>query len=157
MYLRPTGNSAQPMQYMYTQVSSWGVEFSSTAFKTMLIWWRHCVLVQLYGMLDNVWAVTTLCNSIVIITYMCTLQLGTCDSPLYLAELAERVQGQCLNLKGPSRQVTEPGMRPKLLQFRENHRPAYWGTWRKKSGEVRPRNPFGQDKVCHVNSNDQHV
>lgn len=34
----------------------------------------------------------------------------------------------------------------KLLQFSENHRPAYYGSWRRKDGSVTPRNPF--KKVC---------
>lgn len=38
-------------------------------------------------------------------------------------------------------------MRAKLLQFCENRRPAYWGTWSKKSKSVNPRRPFGKD-VC---------
>lgn len=37
--------------------------------------------------------------------------------------------------------------RMKLLQFSENHRPAYWGTWNKKTAVIRPRNPWVQDKV----------
>lgn len=37
--------------------------------------------------------------------------------------------------------------RMKLLQFSENHRPAYWGTWNKKTAVIRPRNPWAQDKV----------
>lgn len=36
--------------------------------------------------------------------------------------------------------------RMKLLQFSENHRPAYWGTWNKKTAIIRPRNPWAQDK-----------
>ncbi|KFM69809.1 Chromatin assembly factor 1 subunit A, partial [Stegodyphus mimosarum] len=36
-------------------------------------------------------------------------------------------------------------MTAKLLQFSENVRPPYWGTWRKKSKNVRPRHPFGED------------
>ncbi|XP_069784934.1 chromatin assembly factor 1 subunit A isoform X2 [Narcine bancroftii] len=36
--------------------------------------------------------------------------------------------------------------RMKLLQFRENHRPAYWGTWQKKSARISPRNPFVKDE-----------
>ncbi|TSK53654.1 Chromatin assembly factor 1 subunit A [Bagarius yarrelli] len=36
--------------------------------------------------------------------------------------------------------------RMKLLQFHENYRPAYWGTWRKKSTHISPRCPFKQDK-----------
>ena len=35
----------------------------------------------------------------------------------------------------------------KLLQFHENDRPAYWGTWSKKSDVVGPRRPFAKD--CH--------
>jgi len=37
--------------------------------------------------------------------------------------------------------------RPKLLQFWENRRPPYWGTWRKKSRSIRPKNPFYMDEV----------
>ncbi|XP_050667300.1 chromatin assembly factor 1 subunit A-like [Leptidea sinapis] len=37
-------------------------------------------------------------------------------------------------------------LRPKLLSFHENRRPPYWGTWRKRSVNVKPRQPFGQDK-----------
>uniref|UniRef100_A0A8C7JLI2 Chromatin assembly factor 1, subunit A (p150) n=1 Tax=Oncorhynchus kisutch TaxID=8019 RepID=A0A8C7JLI2_ONCKI len=36
--------------------------------------------------------------------------------------------------------------RMKLLQFRENYRPAYWGTWRKNSPHISPRCPLRQDK-----------
>ncbi|NWS78340.1 CAF1A factor, partial [Crotophaga sulcirostris] len=35
--------------------------------------------------------------------------------------------------------------RMKLLQFSENHRPAYWGTWNKKTTVIRPRNPWSKD------------
>lgn len=41
-------------------------------------------------------------------------------------------------------------MKAKLLQFHDNRRPPYWGTWRKKSTAVCPRRPFGQDKVCKI-------
>ncbi|PNF43847.1 hypothetical protein B7P43_G06048 [Cryptotermes secundus] len=34
---------------------------------------------------------------------------------------------------------------PKLLQFWENRRPPYWGTWRKRSQSIGPRNPFSID------------
>lgn len=40
---------------------------------------------------------------------------------------------------------SEIGLCPKLLQFCENVRPPYWGTWRKKSKNIGPRKPFGQD------------
>ncbi|KAJ8362933.1 hypothetical protein SKAU_G00117640, partial [Synaphobranchus kaupii] len=36
--------------------------------------------------------------------------------------------------------------RMKLLQFRENYRPAYWGTWNKKTTLISPRCPLRQDK-----------
>ncbi|XP_025024329.1 chromatin assembly factor 1 subunit A [Python bivittatus] len=35
--------------------------------------------------------------------------------------------------------------RMKLLQFCENHRPAYWGTWNKRSSAIRPRSPWAKD------------
>ncbi|KAM3852387.1 chromatin assembly factor 1 subunit A isoform 2-T3 [Vipera latastei] len=35
--------------------------------------------------------------------------------------------------------------RMKLLQFCENHRPAYWGTWNRRSFSIRPRNPWAKD------------
>ncbi|NXA42561.1 CAF1A factor, partial [Eudromia elegans] len=35
--------------------------------------------------------------------------------------------------------------RMKLLQFCENHRPAYWGTWNRKTALIRPRNPWSKD------------
>ncbi|XP_018525689.1 chromatin assembly factor 1 subunit A [Lates calcarifer] len=34
----------------------------------------------------------------------------------------------------------------KLLQFHENYRPAYWGTWSKTSSHISPRCPLRQDK-----------
>ncbi|XP_062251164.1 chromatin assembly factor 1 subunit A [Platichthys flesus] len=34
----------------------------------------------------------------------------------------------------------------KLLRFHENYRPAYWGTWSKKSTQIKPRCPLTQDK-----------
>ena len=42
-------------------------------------------------------------------------------------------------------------MRVKLLQFSENNRPAYYGTWRKRSKLVTPKNPYKKDEVsCFV-------
>ncbi|XP_006278730.1 chromatin assembly factor 1 subunit A [Alligator mississippiensis] len=35
--------------------------------------------------------------------------------------------------------------RMKLLQFCENHRPAYWGTWNKKTTVIHSRNPWSKD------------
>ncbi|XP_032321756.1 chromatin assembly factor 1 subunit A isoform X1 [Camelus ferus] len=36
--------------------------------------------------------------------------------------------------------------RMKLLQFSENHRPAYWGTWNKKTTVIHPKDPWAQDR-----------
>lgn len=36
-------------------------------------------------------------------------------------------------------------LRKKLLQFDRSHRPAYYGTWRRKSAVVGPRRPFKKD------------
>ena len=35
----------------------------------------------------------------------------------------------------------------KLLQFEENHRPAYYGSWITPRGQINPRNPFKKDIV----------
>ncbi|NXN85777.1 CAF1A factor, partial [Bombycilla garrulus] len=35
--------------------------------------------------------------------------------------------------------------RMKLLQFSENHRPAYWGTWNKRTSLIRARSPWSKD------------
>ncbi|XP_034196204.2 uncharacterized protein LOC117611888 [Osmia lignaria lignaria] len=35
--------------------------------------------------------------------------------------------------------------RAKLLQFSENQRPPYWGTWRKRSRNIKSRKPFSRD------------
>ncbi|KAK2587347.1 hypothetical protein KPH14_003064 [Odynerus spinipes] len=40
--------------------------------------------------------------------------------------------------------------RAKLLQFHENRRPPYWGTWRKRSKTINPRRPFSKDSVSDV-------
>ena len=35
----------------------------------------------------------------------------------------------------------------KLLMFRENRRPAYWGTWSKRCDDVTGRRPLGKAQV----------
>ncbi|XP_031848467.1 uncharacterized protein LOC116433931 isoform X2 [Nomia melanderi] len=48
--------------------------------------------------------------------------------------------------------------RAKLLQFSENRRPPYWGTWRKRSKSINPRKPFSKDEKCfnyEVDSDDE--
>ncbi|XP_067138767.1 chromatin assembly factor 1 subunit A-like [Centruroides vittatus] len=39
-------------------------------------------------------------------------------------------------------------LKSKLLQFCENVRPPYWGTWRKKSVKISARKPFHKDSNC---------
>jgi hypothetical protein len=43
-------------------------------------------------------------------------------------------------------------MTTKFLKFKENNRPPYRGTWRKKSKLLTPRNPFKMDKVSIVST-----
>ncbi|XP_016053336.1 PREDICTED: chromatin assembly factor 1 subunit A isoform X2 [Miniopterus natalensis] len=48
--------------------------------------------------------------------------------------------------------------RMKLLQFSENHRPAYWGTWNKTTTVIHPRDPWAQDRKLldyEVDSDDE--
>lgn len=40
--------------------------------------------------------------------------------------------------------------RAKFLHFHENRRPAYYGTWQKKSTKVKGRTPFGVDTVSFL-------
>lgn len=44
-------------------------------------------------------------------------------------------------------QVRCRGPRYKLLQFWENRRPSYWGTWRRRSATVFARRPFAKDQL----------
>ncbi|KAM4738613.1 chromatin assembly factor 1 subunit A [Anableps anableps] len=57
--------------------------------------------------------------------------------------------GDCIALE-PSKPDDTPDRKRygpmKLLQFHENYRPAYWGTWSKKSSHISPRCPLRQDK-----------
>ncbi|KAJ3087877.1 Chromatin assembly factor 1, subunit A, partial [Quaeritorhiza haematococci] len=43
--------------------------------------------------------------------------------------------------------ATVRGLKWKLLQFAENYRPAYYGTWRKRSKIINGRRPFAKDPV----------
>uniref|UniRef100_I3J2Y4 Chromatin assembly factor 1, subunit A (p150) n=1 Tax=Oreochromis niloticus TaxID=8128 RepID=I3J2Y4_ORENI len=55
----------------------------------------------------------------------------------------------CITVEGPKPDSVPDRKRygpMKLLQFHENYRPAYWGTWSKKSSHISPRCPFRQDK-----------
>jgi len=45
----------------------------------------------------------------------------------------------------PSEDYAAAFMRAKLLQFHENYRPAYYGTWRKHSSVISGRRPLKYD------------
>ncbi|XP_051232040.1 chromatin assembly factor 1 subunit A isoform X2 [Dicentrarchus labrax] len=56
---------------------------------------------------------------------------------------------ECIAVEGPKPDGVPDRKRygpMKLLQFHENYRPAYWGTWSKKSSHISPRCPLKQDK-----------
>lgn len=56
--------------------------------------------------------------------------------------------GECsINKIGSSIKSKSRKYRWKLLQFDENKRPPYWGTWRKTSLYIKPKRPFACDKV----------
>ena len=47
----------------------------------------------------------------------------------------------------PSNKPKKERMKVKLLQFHENNRPAYYGTWTKTSNAITGRRPVGKDSV----------
>uniref|UniRef100_A0A8D3CSJ5 Chromatin assembly factor 1, subunit A (p150) n=1 Tax=Scophthalmus maximus TaxID=52904 RepID=A0A8D3CSJ5_SCOMX len=56
---------------------------------------------------------------------------------------------RCVTVEGPKADGVPDRTRygpMKLLQFHKNYRPAYWGTWSKKSSYVSPRCPLRRDK-----------
>uniref|UniRef100_A0A8D3BMT2 Chromatin assembly factor 1, subunit A (p150) n=1 Tax=Scophthalmus maximus TaxID=52904 RepID=A0A8D3BMT2_SCOMX len=56
---------------------------------------------------------------------------------------------ECVTVEGPKADGVPDRTRygpMKLLQFHKNYRPAYWGTWSKKSSYVSPRCPLRRDK-----------
>jgi hypothetical protein len=38
-------------------------------------------------------------------------------------------------------------LKAKFFMFTENRRPAFKGTWQKKTSIIKPRNPFAKDEV----------
>ncbi|XP_049588216.1 chromatin assembly factor 1 subunit A isoform X1 [Syngnathus scovelli] len=81
----------------------------------------------------------------------CSLKDWINQKPRRSAPTRPRVaipESDCLAIDGPKpegvpdRKLYGP---MKLLLFRENHRPAYWGTWRKKSLHISPRCPLRKD------------
>ncbi|XP_077390846.1 chromatin assembly factor 1 subunit A [Festucalex cinctus] len=81
----------------------------------------------------------------------CSLKDWISQKPRRSAATRPRVansDSDCIAVDGPTpegvpdRKLYGP---MKLLLFRENHRPAYWGTWRKKSLHISPRCPLRKD------------
>lgn len=68
------------------------------------------------------------------------------SSPSRLTQNPEALQEEDSLMIIPSAR-TAPKQKFKLLQFKENHRPAYFGSWRKQRGSICPRNPFKRDEV----------
>merc|ERR1712096_71069 len=60
-----------------------------------------------------------------------------------IEDLEEKYSGDDAIIKLRNQEAKQH--KAKLLQFHDNQRPAYWGTWRKKSTQVTARKPFGQD------------
>ncbi|XP_060851378.1 chromatin assembly factor 1 subunit A-like isoform X2 [Rhopalosiphum padi] len=63
-----------------------------------------------------------------------------------------------VNKVGTTLRKNSQKFRWKLLQFDENKRPPYWGTWRKKSLYVKPKRPFACDKIMfdyEIDSDDE--
>ena len=77
-------------------------------------------------------------------------------SSSYLAECRERKlqknnQSNCMECDDViivSSPTAPPKPRMKLLQFHTNVRPAYFGSWRKKSKIISGRMPLKKDTVC---------
>uniref|UniRef100_A0A8D2MIR8 Chromatin assembly factor 1, subunit A (p150) n=1 Tax=Zonotrichia albicollis TaxID=44394 RepID=A0A8D2MIR8_ZONAL len=64
--------------------------------------------------------------------------------PTLVSDSSDSVNRSCREDGVPER---EKFGRMKLLQFSENHRPAYWGTWNKRTSLIRARNPWSKDTV----------
>ncbi|XP_053725444.1 chromatin assembly factor 1 subunit A isoform X4 [Synchiropus splendidus] len=61
-----------------------------------------------------------------------------------------KVLDNCIQIHGPKAEGVPDRKHygsMKLLHFHENYRPAYWGTWTKKSSVISARCPLKQDKV----------
>ncbi|KAM6167293.1 chromatin assembly factor 1 subunit A [Erethizon dorsatum] len=69
-------------------------------------------------------------------TGICSLDMDTVNRDVVIVETS----------KGDNMPERRKFGRMKLLQFSENHRPAYWGTWNKRTAVIRPRDPWAQDK-----------
>lgn len=80
---------------------------------------------------------------LVSICYYLTCSLTNNNSSSPDEELAHKVE----NAKQKKQKY-----RAKCLMFKENRRPAYYGTWQKRSALVGPRRPFAKDEVSENKS-----
>ena len=65
-----------------------------------------------------------------------------------LEEVDDDVLGGCQKVVVQEQEENHSAShRAKLLQFCENQRPPYWGTWSKRSTSVTARRPFGKDQA----------
>lgn len=68
--------------------------------------------------------------------------------------MADELEGVGEDIKEDENHSTKVKYRAKLFLFKENRRPAYYGTWRKKSKTISARRPFIQDAVSlHISFN----
>ena len=81
--------------------------------------------------------------------------------PKLLEAVADESSTDCIIVGGASGEETaeqyQRRLKYKLLQFHENFRPAYWGTWRKRGSMLSPRNPFKKDEVRKVSLGPLHL
>lgn len=102
-------------------------------------------------MLSFFFCVFCLSSHLYIVIYKEKHGCSTCQIPIIARfPIVSCAVSDCVAVEGPRPDGVPDRKRygpMKLLQFRENYRPAYWGTWSKKSSHVSPRCPFRQDKV----------
>ena len=81
--------------------------------------------------------------------------------PKLLEAVTDEFSTDCIIVGGASGEETaeqyQRRLKYKLLQFHENFRPAYWGTWRKKGSTLSPRNPFKKDEVRKLSLGPLHL
>lgn len=85
-------------------------------------------------------------------TKLCTIAEDTETSPEATtpdeAIIIDENSNSSIEIIEPKKETSvKVGLKYKLFQFHENYRPAYYGTWRKKSRKISPRNPLNKDMV----------
>ena len=63
------------------------------------------------------------------------------------ADEIEIIDPKVILMSNPTEFAQVRKLRYKLLQFHLNHRPAYWGTWRRRPLKVNGRRPFAREEV----------